>query len=245
MRRSSNIAVRNFYSRAQGVAHTGIPMTMGGVLNKLSFLWVLLCITGGLSWFVIGSNPSLGLAAVFIAIFAGLGCAFWATLSPASGPISAPLYAAIEGIVLGGVSRIYEGYQHGIVVQSIVLTAVIVGGVLMLYRSGVVRATPRFTKIVLVATVGIMGFYLLNLAIILFGGSSFPIIWDSGPIGIAFSLFVTGLAAANLVVDFSVIEEGCNMGASNTMEWYAAFSLTVTIVWLYIEVLRLLSKLRR
>ena len=158
-------------------------------------------------------------------------------------PITAPIYAAIEGILLGMLSAFYEMQFPGLVFQAILLTFGTLFALLMAYRSGVIKATENFKLGVFAATGGI-GLIYLTTFILSFFGLSIPYIHGSGTIGILFSLFVVVIAALNLVLDFDFIERGAERGAPKYMEWYAAFGLLVTLIWLYIEMLRLLSKLR-
>jgi uncharacterized YccA/Bax inhibitor family protein len=158
-------------------------------------------------------------------------------------PYTAPLYAVCEGLALGGLSALFEARFPAIVVQAVALTFGVFLGMLFLYKSGVVQATRNFRLGVAAATFGIFLVYGLSLLLRVFG-TTIPLIHESGPVGIAFSLFVVVVAALNLVLDFDFIERGAEAGAPKYMEWYAAFGLLVTLVWLYIEILRLLAKLR-
>jgi uncharacterized YccA/Bax inhibitor family protein len=158
-------------------------------------------------------------------------------------PVTAPLYALFEGLFLGVLSVVFEVIYPGIVFEAIVLTFSVLGVMLILYATGLINPSENFKLGVAAATGGIMVFYMLGLVFSLFG-VHVPLIWDSGPFGIAFSLFVVGIAALNLVVDFDFIEQGAAQGAPKYMEWYAAFGLMVTLIWLYVEILRLLAKTR-
>ena len=158
-------------------------------------------------------------------------------------PYSAPLYALLEGFFLGGISAMFEVRFPGIVMQAVGLTFGTLAALLMAYRSGLIRATENFKLGVVAATGGIALLYIVNLAMSLFG-HPIGFINNSGWMGIAFSAFVVIVAALNLVLDFDFIEKGVEAGAPKYMEWYAAFGLMVTLVWLYLEILRLLSKLQ-
>jgi uncharacterized YccA/Bax inhibitor family protein len=164
---------------------------------------------------------------------------FW----KATAPYTAPLYAALEGLALGGISAFYEASFPGIVIQAIALTFGTLFCLLTAYRSGMIRATENFKLGVTAATGAIALLYLVNLGMGFFG-KSMPFIHESGFLGIGFSLFVVGIAAMNLVLDFDFIETGVEQRAPKYMEWYAAFGLMVTLIWLYLEILRLLSKTR-
>jgi uncharacterized YccA/Bax inhibitor family protein len=158
-------------------------------------------------------------------------------------PFTAPIYAACEGLFLGGISAVVEPAYPGIALQAVALTLGTMFMLLMAYRSGLIRATQNFRLGIVAATGGIFMLYLVNIIMRMFG-SSIPFIHESGWIGIGFSLFVVVIAALNLVLDFDYIERGAAKGAPKYMEWYGAFGLIVTLVWLYIEILHLLMKLR-
>jgi uncharacterized YccA/Bax inhibitor family protein len=158
-------------------------------------------------------------------------------------PITSPIYAVLEGFVLGGISSIFEASYPGIVIQAVGLTFGTLFALLIAYRSGLIKATENFKLGVVAATGGIFLVYMISFVLSFFG-TTIPFIHESGTIGILFSLFVVVVAALNLVLDFDFIERGAESGAPKYMEWYAAFGLLVTLVWLYIEILRLLSKLR-
>ena len=157
--------------------------------------------------------------------------------------VATPAYAALEGLLLGGVSVGFEAQYPGLVSQAVFLTFGVLAVLLMAYRSGIIRATDNFKLGVVAATGGIGLVYLVGFVMSFFG-ASIPLIHGSGPIGIAFSLVVVGVAALNLVLDFDFIEQGAERGVPKYMEWYAAFGLLVTLVWLYLEMLRLLAKLQ-
>ena len=158
-------------------------------------------------------------------------------------PITAPIYAVLEGLFLGGLSSMFEARFPGIAVQAIFGTFGTMAGLLLAYRTGLIKATENFRLGVFAATAGIAMLYLVSIVMGFFG-KSIPFIHQSGAIGIGFSVFVVIIAALNLVLDFDFIEKGEEVGAPKYMEWYAAFGLLVTLVWLYVEMLRLLSKLR-
>jgi uncharacterized YccA/Bax inhibitor family protein len=157
--------------------------------------------------------------------------------------MTAPLYALLEGLVLGGISSMLEGSYPGIVIQAVGLTFGTLFGLLFAYKSGMIKATENFKLGVVSATGGIAVVYLVTMLLGFFG-IHMPYIHESGMIGIGFSLFVVIIAALNLVLDFDFIENVAAQGAPKYMEWYGAFGLMVTLIWLYIEILRLLSKLR-
>ena len=157
--------------------------------------------------------------------------------------LAAPAYALFEGLFLGAITLQFETFFPGIGIQAAGLTFGVLFGLLSAYRSGMIKATENFKLGVVAATMGIMMVYVVSIVMNLFG-ASMPMIHDNGIMGIGFSLFVVVIAALNLVLDFDFIERGAESRAPKYMEWYGAFSLLVTLVWLYVEILRLLSKLQ-
>jgi len=158
-------------------------------------------------------------------------------------PVTAPIYAVCQGIMLGGVSSLFERQFPGIVMQAVLLTFGTLGALLLAYTSRLIKATENFKLGVFAATGGIAFFYLISW-IMGFFGHSMSVISSASPAGIIFSAVIVVVAALNLVLDFDFIEQGAEQGAPKYMEWYAAFGLIVTLVWLYMEILRLLSKLQ-
>ena len=149
--------------------------------------------------------------------------------------------AAIEGLFLGGISQLFDARYHGIVVQAVICTAAVTGGVLALYKSGRIKVTPQFTKMVVGATIGFFALIMVNLVVSLFTGG--PGV-RGGTLGIVVGLFAIGLASMNLILDFDMVEKGARQGLPTKFGWFAAFGIMVTLVWLYIEILRLLAILR-
>jgi|TARA_B100002052_G_C15820329_1_gene570186 uncharacterized YccA/Bax inhibitor family protein len=214
-------------------------MTLDGAVNKTGIL-LSLCFGGA---FVGWNIPTLMIPAAIIGFVLALVTIF---RSPAKAGSTAPLYALSQGIFLGGITMIFETQFPGIAIQAIGLTFGILASLLFCYKSGIIKPTENFRLMVFSATVGIGIVYLVSILINLFGsGEQVMMIHSSGPVGIGFSLFVVGIASLNLVLDFDFIEEGAEKGMPKYMEWYGAFSLMVTLIWLYMEILRLLAKLRR
>lgn len=226
-------------------------MTLNGTVNKTGFLLLLSVITAAFAW-----NQSLAIGADGVPVLApgtlgyllggaigGLVLALVTAFKKEWSPVTAPLYALVEGFFLGAVSAMYELRFDGIVFQAVVLTFGTLGALLLAYRSGLIKATENFKLGVVAATGGIALVYLVSIVLGFFG-KSVPLIHESGLVGIGFSLFVVVIAALNLVLDFDFIESGVEAGAPKYMEWYGAFGLMVTLVWLYVEFLRLLSKLQ-
>jgi len=219
-------------------------MTVMGTVHKTAFL--LLLLVAGAIWvwnkFTLGGPqavmPWLGIGGIggFIIALVTIFKKEWA-------PVTSPIYAVLEGLLLGGLSSMFEASYPGIVIQAVGLTFGTLFALLMAYRSGLVKATENFKLGVVAATGGIFIVYFISF-IMGFFGKTIPFIHESGTVGILFSLFVVVVAALNLVLDFDFIEHGAERGAPKYMEWFAAFGLLVTLVWLYIEILRLLAKLR-
>jgi len=220
-------------------------MTINGTVNRTGILLCLLMFTAIYSWdrAYNAVNPGELYPWLIGSGIAGFVVALITVFKKTAAPITAPIYAAIEGILLGILSAFYEMQFPGLVFQAILLTFGTLFALLMAYRSGIIKATENFKLGVFAATGGIALIYLTTFILGIFG-VSIPYIHGSGTIGILFSLFVVVIAALNLVLDFDFIERGAERGAPKYMEWYAAFGLLVTLIWLYIEMLRLLSKLR-
>jgi uncharacterized YccA/Bax inhibitor family protein len=176
-------------------------------------------------------------------LIGGFICAMVTVFKKEWSPVTAPIYALLEGLALGGLSAVLDLRYPGIAIQAVSLTFGTLFVLLLAYRSGLIQVTQKFRLGIVAATGGIMVFYLLEMVLGFFG-IQFTSINGSGPIGIGFSLIVVAVAALNLVLDFDFIERGVNYGAPKYMEWYGAFGIMVTLVWLYLEILRLLSKLR-
>ena len=222
-------------------------MTINGTVNKTAFLLLLTVLTAAFAWSQTFTAPGVLAPGAMVYVWGGaIGgfiLALVTTFKKEWSPITGPLYALVEGFFLGAISAIYNAQFEGIVLQAVTLTFGTLFALLFAYRSGLIKATENFKLGVVAATGGIMLVYLATIALRLFG-IDMPYIHDSGVIGIGFSLFVVVIAALNLVLDFDFIESGAEAGAPKYMEWYGAFGLMVTLVWLYVEFLRLLAKLR-
>jgi uncharacterized YccA/Bax inhibitor family protein len=221
----------------------GGTMTVQGTVNKTALLLVLALATATASW-VLGTSGGPGLGGWAIgASLVGLVVAIATIVRPRWSPVTAPIYALVEGVVLGLVSMLFEARYPGIAIQAVALTFGVLGAMLLLYRTGVIKVTQRFRAGVLAATLGIAVVYLVALVLGLFG-VQVSLLYDASPLGILISLVIVVVAALNLVLDFDLIDRGSRAGAPAYMEWYAAFGLLVTLVWLYLELLRLLARLR-
>ena len=221
-------------------------MSLNGTVNKTAFLLVLTLLGAMFTWgkfFASGGTANL-MPYVLGGAIGGLVVALVTVFKKEWSPVTAPLYAVLEGLFIGAVSAMFELRFPGIVMQAAALTFGTLGALLLAYRSGLIKATENFKLGVFAATGGIALLYLVNSGMRLFGFEGMGFIHESSWIGIAFSGFVVVIAALNLVLDFDFIEQGVEHGAPKYMEWYAAFGLLVTLIWLYLEILRLLAKLQ-
>ena len=220
-------------------------MTIQGTVNKTAIMLCCLLLTAGWTWnmFYSSGNSAEVMPWMMGGAIGGLVVALITVFKKTAAPITAPIYALLEGLFIGGISSIFEARYPGIVIQAVGLTFGTLFALLFAYKSGLIKATENFKLGVIAATGSIMLIYVASIVLGFFG-IRVPFIHDSGPFGILFSLVVVVIAALNLVLDFDFIEYGAERGAPKFMEWYAAFGLMVTLVWLYIEMLRLLAKLR-
>lgn len=219
---------------------SGNGMTLRGTADKSLILLFILLVTATYTWGLGAEGQML----MIIGIFGGLITAMITIFKKTASPITAPIYAAFEGLFLGGISSIFETMYPGIVSQAVFLTLGIFLALLFAYKSRIIKPTENFKLGVFAATAGIAVVYLINMVMSFFG-SSIPVLQidNASPLSIGISIFVIIIAALNLVLDFDFIESGVEANAPKYMEWYSAFGLLVTLVWLYIEILRLLAKL--
>ena len=244
--RSGNPALgkNTFLDVGSGSVVGGEAMTINGTVNKTGLLLLILALSAAYTWSKFVGPESLAVITPMIWV-GGIGGFVFALITifkKTWAPYTAPIYALLEGLLLGGLSAMMELRFPGIVMQAVVLTFGTLAALLMAYRSGLIRATENFKLGVVAATGGIALLYLVDIGMGFFG-HSMGFIHNSSWISIAFSGFVVVIAALNLVLDFDFIEQGVAAGAPKYMEWYGAFGLIVTLVWLYLEILRLLSKL--
>lgn len=221
-------------------------MTLNGTVNKTGLMLLCVVLPATYTWklyFDHPGNPAVVMPWVLGGAIGGVVLGLVTAIKKNWAPVTAPIYSVLQGLFLGGFSSLFEARFPGIVIQAVGLTFGTLFALLMAYKSGLIRATENFKLGVAAATGGIALLYLVTLALGLFG-IEIPKIYESGVVGIGFSLFVVGVAALNLVLDFDFIEKGAEQGAPKYMEWYAAFGLMVTLIWLYLEMLRLLAKLR-
>ena len=220
-------------------------MTIQGTVNKTGVLLSCLMVPAIWIWnqFYSTGDPGIVMPWMIGGGIVGFIIALATVFKKQWSPVTAPIYSISEGFFVGGISVIFEAQFPGIVTQAVGLTMCTLFGLLAAYKSGVIKVTNNFRLGVVAATGGIALIYFLSF-ILRFVGIGIPFIHDSGLLGIGFSLFVVIVAAMNLVLDFDFIENGARQGAPKYMEWYAAFGLMVTLIWLYIEILRLLAKLK-
>ena len=250
--RTSNPALSGDTFRT-GAATYGEGMTISGAVNKTGILLICCVATAAWTWnrFFDAFNRAAPEAAmqaigpmILVGGIGGFILAMVTIFKKEWSAVTAPIYALLEGLVLGGVSAMLEMRFHGIAIQAVALTFGTLVAMLIAYRSGLIRMSDGLRLGIVAATGGIAVFYFLQF-ILGFFGVHFVAVNSASPIGIGFSIIVVIVAALNLVLDFDLIESGARMGAPKYMEWYGAFALMVTLIWLYFEILRLLSKFRQ
>jgi uncharacterized YccA/Bax inhibitor family protein len=224
----------------------GERMTVQGAVNK-SFLLLVVLLAGAFwpwSQYLSTGDATVVMPALLIGIFGGLICALVISFKPTTAPYLAIPYAALEGMAMGALSATLERRYPGIAVQAVGATFAVFAAMLLAYKTGLIRATERFRAIVVGATMAIALFYVVTMVLGLFhvntGG-----LFNGSALGIGISLAIICVAALNLILDFDIIESGAARGSPKYMEWFAAFGLLVTLVWLYMEILRLLANTRR
>ncbi len=240
--RSSNPVLGSAFSQVGQVAQAE-RMTVQGTVNKTLLLLVLVAGSAFYTWGQLASGNAAGLGAwiivgVIVGLVTGLAISFKQTLAPALSPV----YAIAQGLALGGISGMMEAQYPGIVLQAISLTFGTLGAMLLAYKFRLIEVTDQFRFVLMSAMGGIFVVYLLSFVLGFFG-IQIPFL-GNGLFGIGFSVFVVAIAALSLALDFDMIEKGAKHGAPRYMEWYGAFALMVTLIWLYLEILRLLAKLR-
>lgn len=225
---------------------TGPTMTVSGTASATAVLFVLLLAAAAVGWMGVDAPrgevykfPAFAIGGLLVGFVLAMVLAF----KPHLAKILAPAYAIAEGLFVGAISRAYETYYDGIVVQAAGATVAVFAVMLTMYSLRIIKVTDRFRRIVIGATLGVALFYGVSLLMSLFGATP-PFIQSTSLFGIGFSFLVAGLAAFNLALDFDFIERGSKQGMPESTEWYAAFGVMVTVIWLYLEILRLLSKLR-
>jgi uncharacterized YccA/Bax inhibitor family protein len=229
-----------------GLVDAADRMTLSGTVNKTALLLICALATASWTWhqFLQSNDPQDVMVLMVVGMIGGLIFGLVTSFKKEWAPVTAPIYALLEGLMLGGLSALLDSRYHGIGIEAVSLTFGTLFVLLMAYRSGLIKVTAKFRLGVVAATGGIFFFYLAQM-LLGFAGIRFASINGSGLMGIGFSLIVVAVAALNLVLDFDFIEQGVQMGAPKYMEWYGAFGIMVTLVWLYIEILRLLAKMQR
>jgi len=221
----------------------GERMTIGGTLTAAGVLFTILLIAAAFGWNAIDdvddTFPVLAMAGIAV----GFGCAIAMMFKPGLAKILGPIYALAQGYVVGVISRYYDERFNGIVIQAVGATLGVFLVMLIIYRTRLIRVTAGFKRVVIAATLGLMAFYFMSFILSLFG-VEIGIFSSASGLGIAFSVGAALLAAFNLMLDFDFIEKGVERGLPKQMEWVGAFGLMVTLVWLYLELLRLLAKLQ-
>ncbi|MFA7074406.1 MAG: Bax inhibitor-1/YccA family protein [Endomicrobiaceae bacterium] len=216
-------------------------MTVSGVVNKSFFLWLILAAGAYLGW----SYPAITAPLMIPIIIGTLILSIVTIFNKKISPFTSPVYAFFEGLLLGVLTLFFEKQYPGIAVNAVFLTISVLFCMLAAFKAGIIRATHKFYTIVAVSTMAIFLLYMVSLVMNLFGSTGIAFINGSSTFGILFSIFVVIIASLNLIIDFDIIQKGVAANAPKYMEWYGAFALMITIIWLYIEILRLLSKLRR
>jgi uncharacterized YccA/Bax inhibitor family protein len=242
--RSSNPALRDKTFAPQHVGTGGGVMTLEGAVNRTIVLLGILGLAATWTWgMAVRGNPAVQ-GVIGLGVIGGLVVALVTIFRQRWAPVTAPLYAALEGLALGGISGVVHVQYRRLPLQALALTAGTLLCLLLAYRSGLIRATENFRLGVVSATGAVALLYLVSIGMRFFG-MEMPLLHEATPMGIGLSLVIVAIAALNLVLDFDSIEKGAEAGLPRYMEWYAGFGLLVTLVWLYLEILRLLTKLQR
>lgn len=221
-------------------------MTIQGTVNKAGIL--LLCVVVGAAWtwgLSHSTEPEAALPWTFGGAIGGFVMALVTIFKKNWSPLTSPIYALLEGLFLGGISALFEKNYPGVAMQAISLTFGVMFAMLLAYKFRIIQATRGFKLGVIAATGGIALVYLVNMIMTVFFHSQISVLNSATPLGIGVSVFVVVIAALNLIIDFDMIENATRIGAPKYMEWYGAFGLMVTLIWLYLEILRLLGKVRR
>ena len=242
MRSSNPVMTGRVFEKAGATAAGSSVMTINGTINKIGLMLLLVIAAAAYTWkMVVGADPGRAGTMAMVGGIGGFILALVTIFRPKSAAVTAPIYAILEGLFLGAISAVINNAYPGIAFQAVLLTIGTLFTMLFLYRSGYIRATPRFRRGVMMATGAVLFAYLISWILGLLG-MSVGFMHSSGPLGILISLVIIVIAALNLIMDFDFIEKGSQMAAPKYMEWYGAFGLMVTLIWLYIEFLRLLSR---
>ncbi|MGI8760360.1 MAG: Bax inhibitor-1/YccA family protein [Jatrophihabitantaceae bacterium] len=239
----SPVDLQKMYDRP---AYTGpVPgaryMTLDDVVQRTGAMLLVLLAAGTASWIL--TPATLSAPVLIVSLMGGLGLGLYMSFRMKANAPLCLLYSVFQGVLLGAISKIFEQAYHGIVIQAVTGTVMVAAGMLFVYKIGAIRVTPKFTRVVVGATIGVFGLMIVNLIAYLFtpGGLGLR---SGGVLAIVFSLVCIVVASMNLVVDFDMIERGIRNGVDQKFAWYASFGLVLTLIWLYLEILRLLSYLR-
>ncbi|SFP60945.1 Bax inhibitor-1/YccA family protein [Parafilimonas terrae] len=236
---------QKIFSRSLDQSDTGV-MTVRGSIGKFGFLLFMVLAAASYTWYLYYNNQSQTMTTLmWVGIIGGLISVLAICFKPTLAPYLSPAYGILEGLFLGAISAVlndaFSEKYPGLVMQAVGLTFGVALAMFLLYNFRVIKATEKFKSTIFAATAGIAIFYVITLLLRVFG-VNIPFMYDSSLLGIGISLFIVAIAALNLIIDFDMIEKGAEMGAPKYMEWYGAFGLLVTMVWLYIEILKLLSR---
>ncbi len=246
MRTSNPALTENTFTGLQYIGDRSERMSVQGTAVKTMVLLLCTLLTAGWTWnkfYHSANNPASISAYLLIGAIGGFILALITTFKKEWAPTTAVAYALFEGLFIGGISAMLEVKFSGIVIQAASLTFGTLAAMLLAYQTGFIRATEKFKLGVFAATGGIAIVYVISMVLNLFH-INVPFIYGNGLFSIGFSLFVVGIAALNFIIDFDFIEQGAAKGAPKYMEWYGAFAMMVTLIWLYVEFLNLLSKMR-
>ncbi len=239
--KSSNPAMRAFEKEMPAVGTK--TMTIQGAINKTGLLFLLTLFTATMTWRMVMAGNVMANMLMWVGVIGGFITAMVAIFAKKTIHITAPLYALFEGLFLGTISAVFNSLYGGIVFQAVFLTFAVFAVMLLMYKLKILKASAGFVKMLMIATGGIMLYYFVVI-IASFFGADFSV-FAMGGFGIVIQIVIVAIAALNLILDFNFIEEGASRGLPKKMEWYGAFGLMVTLIWLYIEILRLLALLNR
>ena len=241
----SNPILKSSFNPETRTFAQGQPMTVGGVMNKLGLLAVLMAVSGCATWyqFVIGNLDKVYMLA-FGGLIVGFVLAMIASFARKTAPVTVPLYAFAEGAALAGISCFFEAQFPGIVVKAVSMTFITLFVMYALYSSRIIKVTEKLKSTIITMTLSILVFYIISWILMLFH-IQIPMLYDSSMLSIGFSVFVCGVAAFNLLVDFDFIEQASRNFFPKEYEWFGAFGIATSLVWLYFEILNLLAKLNR
>lgn len=243
----ANPVLSNQFAPAKGpttapapiVTESGDRMTMSSVLKQTGLLFALLLAGAVYGWTNVDDFGTV----FWVAMIAAIGLLIVTMVKREWVRFTGPLFAIAEGVLVGGISSIYNSQWDGIVVQAVLATFAVFTAMLFLYANRIIKVTERLRSTIMLATFGVFLFYMASIVLSLFG-VEMTFVWDGGPLSILLSAAICGIAAFNLLLDFDIIERGISEGAPGWMSWFAAFGLMVTVVWLYLEILRLLALTR-